>query len=243
MQRFFIADIHLNENEPVITTGFLHFLQKLPNDCELYILGDLFDYWIGDDVTSTLHQVIADALRQLSARNIQTYFIHGNRDFLLGNQYAKQCQIQLLPEIKQLKSDHDCQYSKQLILLHGDLLCIDDKAYQMFRRRIHSKWLQTLFLLLPRFYRRWIANRLRRKSQQHNQQKAAYIMDVNQGAVESMMKMYQADTMIHGHIHKPAVHQFEIDGKSVNRMVLGAWHDGINYIHQHDNGEITLVRE
>lgn len=237
MQRFFIADIHLNNNEPVITTGFLHFLNQLPAHCELYILGDLFDYWIGDDLADELQQQIASALQQLTNRNIKSYFIHGNRDFLLGKHYAKISHIQLLPDICQLMHQQ-----QNLIILHGDQLCTDDLAYQQFRKKMHNKWLQKLFLVLPRFYRHKIANKLRNKSQQHNQTKADYIMDVNQQTVETVMQNYQTTIMIHGHTHKPATHQFQLNGKPATRIVLGAWHDGINYIHQNEQGELKLIQ-
>lgn len=237
MQRFFIADIHLNDNEPGITTGFLHFLNELPSESELYILGDLFDYWIGDDDVSPLNKSIALALNALKNRNIQTYFIHGNRDFLVGPRFAKQSRMQLLPDIELLNSNQ-----LNVLILHGDLLCTDDESYQRFRRKIHNKWLQRLFLWLPRCIRRKIATRLRGESQHHNQIKSEYIMDVNQETVNSMVQAFQADIMIHGHTHKPAVHDFTIDDKLVKRFVLGAWHDGINYIHQNENGDIELLK-
>ncbi|WP_392553333.1 UDP-2,3-diacylglucosamine diphosphatase [Orbus wheelerorum] len=237
MQRFFIADIHLNQNEPGITTGFLHFLQTLPNDSELYILGDLFDYWIGDDIVDSLHQEVSQQLNQLKLRNIQTYFIHGNRDFLLGHRFAKLCAMTILPETCIVKNDNN-----KIVILHGDLLCTDDLSYQKFRGKMHNKWLQRLFLLLPRYFRQKIASKLRNKSHQHNQQKYEHIMDVNQVAVEGMMSRYDANVMIHGHTHKLATHQFNCGGKILTRLVLGAWHDGVNYIHQDENGEIKLIK-
>lgn len=235
MQRFFIADIHLNHNEPVITTGFLQFLTQLPEHCELYVLGDLFDYWIGDDVNTPLHQQIANGLNELSKRAINVYFIHGNRDFLLGSRYAKQCHMQLLPEVQLLDIKNN-----NLLILHGDQLCIDDQAYQRFRRKMHNKWLQRLFLILPLSLRQIIARKLRTESYQHNQVKSSRIMDVNQKAVEEMLDQYQATIMIHGHTHKPAVHHFLLHNKPAKRLVLGAWHEGISYIYQDENGELDL---
>lgn len=235
MQRFFIADIHLNDNEPVITTGFLAFIEKLPESCELYILGDLFDYWIGDDEYSSLHQKIAGALSDLSRRGINVFFIHGNRDFLIGQHFAEQCQMQILPELSLID-----QKSSPLLVLHGDLLCTDDKSYQKFRRKMHNHWLQRLFLMLPMMIRRKIANKLRGESQQYNSRKSEKIMDVNQQAVSTMMQQFQAHTMIHGHTHKPAIHSFKINNIEVKRMVLGAWHDGINFIFQDSQGRFQL---
>ncbi|RKS87803.1 UDP-2,3-diacylglucosamine hydrolase [Orbus hercynius] len=236
MQRFFIADIHLNENEPEITAGFLHFLASLPANCELYILGDLFDYWIGDDIATPLHLMIARHLSALTRRNIKSFFIHGNRDFLLNHHFCQLCHMQLLPEVSVLDDHQD-----KMVILHGDLLCTDDKSYQRFRRKMHNKGLQRLFLLLPRYLRNKIADKLRNKSYQHNQQKAEYIMDVNQQAVELLMAKQQANVMIHGHIHKLATHDVKLAGTIGQRMVLGAWHDGVNYIHQDDQGHLNVI--
>lgn len=238
MQRFFVADVHLNENEPEIVTGFFHFLHALPSESELYILGDLFDYWIGDDIVSDLQLNVAKELSELKSRNIISYFIHGNRDFLLGNHFSQVSAMQLLPEIYCISSD-----SKNILILHGDLLCTDDRHYQKFRKKMHNKWLQYLFLLLPRYFRQKIANKLRNTSREYNQHKTQSIMDVNQDAVEETMAKHRATVMIHGHTHKPATHHFELLDSPVERIVLGAWHDGINYIHQDDNGIIQLVQE
>lgn len=228
--RYFVADIHLTDNESGITADFLSFLNTLPSHCELYILGDLFDYWVGDDVNSGLHKQVAKALQSLSKRYIKKYFVHGNRDFLLGKKYAQSCDMTLLPDINELFDN-----TKNIVFLHGDLLCSDDPEYQRFRKIMHCKWLQKLFLLLPLFIRLKIASKLRQKSSQHNQIKSESIMDVNQQTVINMMIKNNADVMIHGHTHKPATHVFLIDKKPVKRIVLGAWHDGISYIKQESN--------
>ncbi|WP_218059170.1 UDP-2,3-diacylglucosamine diphosphatase [Gilliamella sp. wkB178] len=230
--RYFIADIHLTDDEPVITAGFLSFLDTIPDNCELYILGDLFDYWVGDDVNSSLHKQIACALQSLSNRHIKKYFVCGNRDFLLGKQYAKACDMTLLTDINCLAKS-----GKSIVFLHGDLLCTDDPHYQRFRKIMHCSWLQKLFLCLPLFIRLKIAAKLRQKSSQHNQMKSETIMDVNQQAVVEMMVKYHADTMIHGHTHKPATHAFLINAEPVKRIVLGAWHDGVSYIKQQSNSD------
>ncbi|WP_143421865.1 UDP-2,3-diacylglucosamine diphosphatase [Gilliamella mensalis] len=238
--RYFIADIHLADNEPdgymSITAGFLSFLHTLPDNCELYILGDLFDYWVGDDVRTNLHYQVAQALQALSQRNIKKYFVHGNRDFLLGKKYAKQCDMVLLPEINCLLNQ-----DKNIVFLHGDLLCTDDPQYQKFRKFMHNKWLQKLFLLLPRSVRLNIAAKLRQKSSLHNQIKSESIMDVNQQAVVEMMVEYNADIIIHGHTHKPATHHFQIEGNRATRIVLGAWHDGVTYIKQAQNSNTLAL--
>lgn len=239
--RYFIADIHLTDNEPAqdhfdITAGFLSFLDSLPDHCELYILGDLFDYWIGDDVNSILHRKIADALNNLSNRHIKKYFVHGNRDFLLGKKYAKSCGMTILPEINCLPNQ-----DSNIVFLHGDLLCLDDPQYQKFRKVMHKKWLQALFLLLPLRIRLKIAGKLRQESSAHNQIKSENIMDVNQDAVENMMSNYNANIMVHGHTHKPATHHFFINNQPVTRLVLGAWHDGISFIKQEADSNILKL--
>lgn len=234
MSLYFVADVHLNEAQPAITAGFLRFLQQLPDNSQLYILGDLFDYWVGDDAATPLHHQIADALRELSLRGIKKYFIHGNRDFLVGQRYAIQCDMQILPAITLIPSAHD-----NLLILHGDLLCTDDQSYQRFRRYMHSHWLQKIFLWLPLYLRNKIANRLRNKSQQHNAEKSAYIMDVNPQAVIDMMNKYQTSIMIHGHTHKPAVHSVALGSQQGQRFVLGAWHDNADYVVV-DKGKIVL---
>ncbi|XKM14037.1 UDP-2,3-diacylglucosamine diphosphatase [Orbaceae bacterium ac157xtp] len=235
MQRYFVADVHLNDNQPEITAGFKRFLTLLPANSELYILGDLFDYWIGDDLESELHLDIAQSLNALKQKNITCYFVHGNRDFLLGKQYAQLCHIKLLPAINLIADEYN-----KIICLHGDLLCTDDVTYQKFRKIMHNKFLQRLFLALPKFIRKGIANKLRDKSQHSNQQKKSYVMDVNQQTVEQLCQQYQANIMIHGHTHKLAIHQFNVDRKEIQRFVLGAWHDSFNYIHQTENGEFNI---
>lgn len=239
--RYFIADIHLSDSEPVadsfnISAGFFSFLETLPKYSELYILGDLFDYWVGDDVNSKLQNQVADALKLLSQRHIKKYFVHGNRDFLLGKRFADSCDMILLSDINCLAKQNG-----KIVFLHGDLLCTDDHQYQKFRKVMHNRWLQKLFLMMPLFIRLKIAEKLRQQSRERNQVKSAYIMDVNQQTVVSMMKHYHADIMVHGHTHKPAVHDFLVDNKPVKRFVLGAWHDGISYIKQEkDSDQLNL---
>lgn len=238
MADYFIADIHLNDDQPAITAGFLHFLHQLPNNSHLYILGDLFDYWVGDDALTPLHKKVADALLRLSSKQIKKYFVCGNRDFLLGQRYCQRCDMILLPDINLLAS-----HSHRILFLHGDLLCTDDINYQQFRKKMHNKWLQRFFLCLPRYFRYRIAQKLRNTSSQHNQSKNEFIMDVNQATVIAMMSQYQADIMIHGHTHKPAIHQVSLsENKYAERMVLGAWHDGISYIKNNEHHQFELIQ-
>lgn len=230
----FIADLHLCQEEPAITAGFLHFLQREAPHCDaLYILGDLFEAWIGDDDPNPLHQQIAQALRALP---IPTFFIHGNRDFLLGQRFARASGMTLLPEEQVL----EC-YGHRVLIMHGDTLCTDDTGYQSFRAKVHKRWLQRLFLALPLRLRQRIAGKMRAGSQQANQHKSISIMDVNLQAVESTMLRQQVKTLIHGHTHRPAIHQFALQTHPAQRAVLGAWHEEGSMIQLDANG-IQLIR-
>lgn len=213
----FIADLHLCQDEPAITAGFLHFLQREAHQCDaLYILGDLFEAWIGDDDPNPLHQQIAAALNALP---VPKYFIHGNRDFLLGQRFARASGMTLLPEEQVLTL-----YGQRLLIMHGDTLCTDDEGYQRFRAKVHQRWLQKLFLALPLRLRMRIAAKMRDNSKQANQHKSLSIMDVNQQTVIAAMTRQQVRLLIHGHTHRPAIHEFVLQGENAQRAVLGAWH-------------------
>ncbi|MDX7987995.1 UDP-2,3-diacylglucosamine diphosphatase [Xenorhabdus sp. 12] len=221
MSTLFIADLHLSQQEPAITAGFLRFLREDAIHAEsLYILGDFFDYWIGDDDPNPLHTQIAQALYELKQKGVSCYFIHGNRDFLLGSRFAKNSGLILLPQEKVLQL-----YGKRILILHGDTLCTDDVSYQQYRKKVHTPWIQRLFLLLPLFIRLKIAAKMRANSQYANRQKSESIMDVNQQTVIEHVARYQADWIIHGHTHRPAIHDIQLGNKTVHRGVLGAWHD------------------
>ena len=229
----FIADLHLCQQEPAITAGFLRFLQREATACEaLYILGDLFESWIGDDDPNPLHQQVAEAL---SALTIPVWFIHGNRDFLLGKKFAARCGMQLLPEEQLLEL-----YGHRVLIMHGDTLCTDDAGYLRFREKVHQPWLQRLFLRLPLWLRQKVAVRLRNDSKQANQTKSQQIMDVNQQAVEAVMERYQASLLIHGHTHRPAIHRLTVSDHPAERAVLGAWHQEGSMI-QLDADGVSLI--
>ena len=229
----FIADLHLCTEEPAITAGFLHFLQGEAQQCDaLYILGDLFEAWIGDDDPNPLHQQIAAALKALP---VPKFFIHGNRDFLLGKRFARESGMTLLPEEQVLTL-----YGQRVLIMHGDTLCTDDEGYQRFRAKVHQRWLQRLFLALPLRIRMRIAARMRADSKQANQHKSLSIMDVNPQAVEEAMTRQQVHILIHGHTHRPAVHQLSLQGESAQRVVLGAWHEQGSMI-QVDAAGVQLI--
>ena len=210
----FIADLHLCQEEPAITAGFLRFLAREAPRCDaLYILGDLFEAWIGDDDPNPLHQQIASALRALP---VPVYFIHGNRDFLIGKTFARDTGMTLLPEYAVIDL-----FGTPTLLCHGDTLCTDDHSYQKFRRTVHQKWLQRLFLLLPLTLRLNIATKIRKQSKQDKQHKTADIMDVNPTFTHETVQRFHTPLLIHGHTHRENIHR----NADYTRIVLGDWRD------------------
>lgn len=220
MSTLFIADLHLCDEEPAITAGFIHFLahQAVSADA-LYILGDLFESWIGDDDAGPLHLQIAAAIKTLVNTGVPCYFIHGNRDFLLGKRFASLSGMILLPESQVINL-----YGRKMLIMHGDTLCTDDTAYLAFREKVHRPWLQTLFLALPLFFRRRIAAKMRASSKTANSSKSLTIMDVNPQAVVEALTDHQVQWLVHGHTHRPAIHELVANQQPAFRCVLGAWH-------------------
>jgi len=216
----FIADLHLQTEEPAITAGFLRFLQGEARHADaLYILGDLFEAWIGDDDPNPLHREIAIAIKALVDSGVPCFFVHGNRDFLLGKRYARDCGMTLLVEETVLDL-----YGRNILIMHGDTLCTDDTGYLAFRAKVHNPWIQTLFLALPLFIRSRIAAKMRAGSKAANSSKSMTIMDVNPQAVASVMAKHQVQWLIHGHTHRPYMHDLTVNDKPAHRVVLGAWH-------------------
>ncbi|WES69645.1 UDP-2,3-diacylglucosamine diphosphatase [Superficieibacter sp. HKU1] len=237
MATLFIADLHLCTEEPAITAGFLRFLAGDAREADaLYILGDLFEAWIGDDDPVPLHREIAAAIKPLVDSGVPCYFIHGNRDFLLGKRFARESGMILLAEEKVLNL-----YGRKVLILHGDTLCTDDAGYLAFRAKVHQPWLQKLFLALPLFVRQRIAAKMRANSKAANSTKSLEIMDVNPQAVVKAMERHRVQWMIHGHTHRPAVHHLTANDEPACRVVLGAWHcegsmvkvtpEGVELIH------------
>ena len=232
MATLFIADLHLSTEEPAITAGFLRLLEGEARTAEaLYILGDLFEAWIGDDDPNPLHAAVAAAIRALVESGVPCYFIHGNRDFLIGKRFARQSGMILLPAEKVLTL-----YGERVLIMHGDTLCTDDVGYQQFRAKVQQRWLQTLFLSLPLFIRQRIAAKMRAGSKASNQTKSDAIMDVNQQAVSEVMHQHHVRHLIHGHTHRPAIHDLQIEGHPARRYVLGAWHQEGSMIKASENG-------
>jgi UDP-2,3-diacylglucosamine hydrolase len=219
MSTLFISDIHLSNARPDMTAALVRFLANdAPGADALYVLGDLFEFWVGDDDPNPLHSQVADAFLALSQQGVPIYFIHGNRDFMLGRQFAKRAGMTLLgdPCVIEL-------YGERALLSHGDLLCTLDVDYQKFRRITQLTWLRWLFLRLPLSRRQHIACKMRGQSQMENAGKQQTIMDVTPTAVDEMMRRHDCRLMIHGHTHRPAVHEFVLDGAPARRIVLGDW--------------------
>lgn len=219
-QTLFISDLHLDHKRPHIIEAFCRFLQDISDTDALYILGDLFEYWIGDDDPAIGLQPVIDALRKLSLAGTPIYFIHGNRDFLVGKSFAKATRCKLLAEETIIDL-----YGTPTLIMHGDTLCTDDIAYQKYRAKARNKWIQKFILLLSVKQRLKLAEKLRNKSISATQDKHPEIMDVNQHAVEQVMLTHNVEYLIHGHTHRPAIHDLIINGSARQRIVLGDWYD------------------
>lgn len=222
MTTLFISDLHLDGSRPEITELFLKFLkQEAAAAAALYILGDFFEVWIGDDDDDPHHARVMDGLGALTATGVPVYFMHGNRDFLVGKRFAKRTGVRLLadPTVIDLGGS-------PTLLMHGDTLCTDDIGYQRARCFMRNRLVQGIYLVLPLPLRRRIASYARAKSMADTATKAPYIMDVNQQTVESVMAQNGVMRLIHGHTHRPAVHHFSSTvGKAMERIVLGDWYE------------------
>ena len=216
----FISDLHLDDSRPDIISLFLNFLNKSATQAEaLYILGDLFEVWIGDDEPSSLSQKIAASLSQLKQEGTSVYLMHGNRDFLIGKEFEDACNCKLIPDPTVINL-----YGVDTILLHGDTLCTDDKEYMNFRSMVRSPGWQKEFLDKSLQERKNIASNMREQSKTKIQTKPMTIMDVNQQTVEEVLKKHNVQHMIHGHTHRPDTHKFLLDSIPAQRIVLGDWY-------------------
>jgi UDP-2,3-diacylglucosamine hydrolase len=216
----FISDLHLDPERPAITALFLAFLEtRAPGAEALYILGDLFEAWIGDDDASPMNRAVARGLLACADAGTPVFVMHGNRDFLMGQEFALQAGCTLL-------EDPACidLYGTPTLLMHGDLLCTDDTAYLAFRDMVRSAQWQTELLSKPLEQRRRIAAELRRQSREQTGGKPEAIMDVNHQAVQDTMRRYRVRRLIHGHTHRPAIHELSVAGQPAQRIVLGDWY-------------------
>lgn len=218
---YFISDLHLSADRPDITQCLADFLQQHASSAQaLYVLGDLFEYWIGDDDRSDFNEQIALMFKQVSDIGVPIYFIHGNRDFLIRERFAKRAGMTLLSEQAVIDL-----YGTPTLILHGDELCTQDIAYQKFRRKARSWWWPRIILSLPLSLRRYLAKRGRETSQKNQQKLTMEIMDVSPPEVVNYLERFGVQRMIHGHTHRPNIHQLNANAKEAERIVLGDWYD------------------
>ncbi len=229
----FISDLHLCDSRPHITAAFIDFLELTAAKAQaLYILGDLFEYWAGDDTIEVgAQQTSIDALRRLS-ENVPVFFMAGNRDFLIGDGFSKATGITILPDPSLITL-----YGKPVLLSHGDALCTDDTAYQVFRTEVRNETWQRQFLSQPLEARIAFIEQLRAKSEQEKSTKSMQIMDVNAIAVEDLLRQYDyPQLLIHGHTHRPNTHVYHLAGHTCERRVLGDWYEQGSYLMLNADG-------
>ena len=231
MKTLFISDLHLSQERPAITALFLRFLQEQATHAEaLYILGDLFEVWLGDDMVLPEYQTAITALKALRERGIPIYIMYGNRDFLMRDEFERMSGATLLHEpcVIQLGA-------QATLLLHGDILCSDDVAYQQFRRMVRNpQWQDELLARTPQ-QRLTLAREYRAMSQTEMAKRDEAIMDVNPQTVLSTMRQHKVRHLIHGHTHRPGIHNFELDGQPAQRIVLADWYERGGYLECNDS--------
>ena len=228
MSTLFISDLHLCAQRPDMTAALVRFLERdAPKADALYVLGDLFEFWIGDDDPNPLHQQVAEAFLALSRQNVPIYFIHGNRDFLVGPDYARRAGMRLLPDPAVV-----ALYGEPVLLMHGDLLCTDDTAYQVFRAQTRDPAWRQRFLAQPLAARQAFAAQAREASMARQREMIAgdrgtfeTVTDVAPATVEATLVRFGVSTLIHGHTHRPAIHQLQAAGRACRRIVLGDWYE------------------
>ena len=220
MTALFISDLHLTAGDAETTRRFVEFMEGPARAArDLYILGDLFEAWVGDDDDDPRLEPIVVALRKLTDSGVACALMHGNRDFLIGPRFCAAAGTRLLGDYERITLD-----GQAILLTHGDLLCTDDTRYMTLRSELRSKGWQRDFLAKPLAERRQIASDLRQLSATEIAAKDEYIMDVNQAAVERTMREHDVTLLVHGHTHRPAVHRFDLNGRPAARVVLGAWY-------------------
>lgn len=237
MSLILISDIHLQPGRPDLSAGLSRYLDNLDLDCQqLYLLGDLFEYWIGDDAPLPGAEQLAEQLRGLSDRGVQLFFQAGNRDFLVGQQWLQRAGMHLLPEAFKLRFPDGVM----TLLMHGDQLCTDDTAYQAFRQQVRDPAWQRVFLSKSVDERIAIAEQLRTESKKQGAIKTEAIMDVSPATVQQAMEKAAVSRLIHGHTHRPAMHRLELTSGTAERMVLGDWDKQGWYIKADANGTRLL---
>ena len=240
MATLFASDLHLDSEAPWAIDAFIAFLEGPARSAEaLYLLGDLFEVWVGDDDDNPDYARACSALQALTDSGVATYAIHGNRDFLLGDQFSRRTGVKLLPDPVLVDL-----YGVLTLLSHGDAFCTEDTSYQQLRSIVRQSSWQRRFLSLPLVSRRLLASAARAGSKAHTERTIPTIMDVNPDAVLRAFRATGARRLIHGHTHRPAVHPCVVDGVSAERVVLAPWYEAASCISVDANGvkEIPLPR-
>ena len=238
MTTLFISDLHLTPEKPETVRAFFRFMEGPAREAKsLYILGDLFEYWAGDDLANPFNRSIIAALAELSRRGVHLYLLVGNRDFLIGRRFARAARLTLLKDPSLVRID-----GAPTLLLHGDSLCTDDAGYQAFRRKARHPLTLALLRCLPLSVTRRIFIAGRRKSEHSKQEKSCSIMDVNAGAVADVLRAHGHPRLIHGHTHRPARHEHTVDGRTCERWVLPDWHGKANWLECR-KGVCRLMKE
>jgi UDP-2,3-diacylglucosamine hydrolase len=226
MATLFISDLHLEDSAPERTQWLIGLLEGRARQADaLYILGDLFEFWIGDDSLSETAGQVAAGIASLNEAGVPCHFMHGNRDFLLGPRYAERAGLRLLPDPFPVNL-----HGIPTLLLHGDTLCTDDAEYQAFRRQTRDPEWQASVLAMSVEERLQLARSARDASRAHTGSVAMEIMDVNEAAVQAACREHGVRRMIHGHTHRPAVHRFELEGTEIERIVLADWYESGSYL-------------
>jgi UDP-2,3-diacylglucosamine hydrolase len=216
----FISDLHIDSSTPAITRQFLSVVDGEAREAEaLYILGDLFESWVGDDAADADQAVAIAALKSLTASGVPCFVMHGNRDFLLGPRFCAMSGARLLPDPLIVTL-----YGERVLVMHGDALCTDDRAYQRLRATVRDADWQRQFLALSIAARRALAGAARVGSQAHTAALEYTIADVNPASVTAALRNAGTATLLHGHTHRPAIHPLTVDGRACTRIVLGDWH-------------------
>ncbi|CAH8196572.1 UDP-2,3-diacylglucosamine diphosphatase [Vibrio aestuarianus] len=232
MHTLFISDLHLSPFRHDITNCFVRFMREEAIYADaLYVLGDLFEFWIGDDDGSPFADQIKAEFSRLTGRGIPCYFTQGNRDFLLGKRFAKETGIILLDEEHVINL-----YGTKAVVLHGDTLCTQDIKYQQYRKKVHQPWLQWIFNRLPFSLKMRIVGKVQSDINSDKQMKSLDIMDVTLSEVDHVLRKHNVDLMIHGHTHRPDVHHTKQLNKETTRIVLGDWYTQGSVLVYADNG-------
>ncbi len=225
-QVLFISDLHLDSQDPKTLQLFTDFLERQARHAgSLYILGDLFEVWLGDDDDSTFNRTVIQLLRALSDSGVDLYFMHGNRDFLIGEHFAAQAGCRLIEDPTRLTL-----FGHRLLLMHGDTLCTGDTQYQQYRKMVRSTAWQQQVLAKSLDQRRLLAAQIREQSLQQGQSKTYEIMDVEHKTVLDTLRQHQVDYLIHGHTHRLNQHQEKYDNHQATRIVLGDWQTAPSYL-------------